>query len=72
MRDNHILGKFNIDAQPLVDVRGEELKACHERIDELKASLAEMVRIYWGEGDGIHPPPACIQRAQAALGEEVR
>lgn len=52
--------------------RSEELRACHERIEELKASLAEMVGIYWGEGDGIHPAPQCIKRAWAALGEEVR
>lgn len=70
--DSAVLGRFNIDAFPLVDVRGEELNAAHERIDELKASLAEMVAIYWGEGDGHEPPPACIQRAQAALSEEVR
>lgn len=50
----------------------EELNAAHERIDQLKQSLAEMVGIYWGDGDGIHPAPACIVRAWAALGEEVR
>jgi hypothetical protein len=70
--DDEILAKLNVDAFPLVDVRGEELKAAHERIDELKASLAEMVEIYWGEGDGHEPPPAYIQRAQSALSEEVR
>ena len=70
--DSDTLGKFIVDLVPLVDVRGEELKAAHERIDELKASLAEMVEIYWGEGDGHDAPPACIQRAQAALNEEVR
>jgi len=39
MRDSDILGKFNIDAQPLVDVRGEELKAAYQRIDELANAL---------------------------------
>jgi hypothetical protein len=37
--------------------------------DELKASLAEMVGIYWGDGDGIEPPPACIIRATKILNE---
>ena len=35
--------------------------------DDLKSSLAEMVGIYWGDGDGHEPPPACIQRALAVL-----
>ena len=48
-----------------------ELQAAYERIDELKASLAEMLGIYWGEGDGEEPPPACIQRAMSALSEDV-
>jgi hypothetical protein len=65
------LAQLNIDAFPLVDVRGEELKAAYQRIDELKASLAEMVDIYWGEGDGQEPAPICIQRAEAALAEQV-
>lgn len=47
-----------------------ELVACHERIDELKALVAELVGVYWGDGDG--EPPACIQRAKAALSEEVQ
>jgi hypothetical protein len=49
----------------------EETKAAYDRIKELEAALLEMVEIYWGEGDGIHSPPACIQRAQALLNEEV-
>lgn len=48
-----------------------ELQAAYERIEELKSSLAEMVGIYWGEGDGEEPPPACIQRAERALSDEV-
>lgn len=73
MRDSAILGKF--DPSSVVRSSGhcpEELKAAHEMIDELKASLSEMVGIYWGEGDGIEPAPMCIQRAWEALGEEVR
>jgi hypothetical protein len=66
--DSDTLGKFV--GQP--SAHGEELNAAHERIAELKASLTEMLGIYWGEGDGEEPPPACIQRAQAALSEEVR
>jgi hypothetical protein len=66
-QDNPVLGKFT----PVPHVPSEELRAAHERIDELKGSLAEMVGIYWGDGDGFEPPPACIQRAQAALSEEV-
>jgi len=54
------------------DARTEELNAAHERIAELKSSLSEMLGIYWGDGDGEEPPPACIQRAHAALNEEVR
>ena len=42
MRDSDILGKFNIDAQPLVDVRGEELKAAYQRIGELYRCLADI------------------------------
>ena len=26
-----------------------------------------MVSVYWGDGDGIHPPPTCIQNAMSAL-----
>lgn len=37
------------------------------RILKLEAALTEMLAIYWGAGDGIHPPPYCILRAQAAL-----
>jgi hypothetical protein len=33
----------------------------------LRASLQEMLDIYWGDGDGILPVPSCIRRAQAAL-----
>lgn len=66
--DNDTLGKFF--GQP--SAHTEELKAAHERIEELKASLSEMLGIYWGEGDGEEPLPACIQRAQAALDEGVR
>lgn len=69
--DHPVLGKLNIDAHPLVDVRGEELKAAYQKIDELKASLAEMVAIYWGDGDGHEPAPKCIQRAEAALADGV-
>lgn len=71
MRDSPILGKFDpssVGSKPCP----EELAAAYETITELKASLAEMVGIYWGEGDGIHPAPKCIQRAWAALEEEVR
>ena len=39
MKDNPVLGKFNIDAQPLIDVRGEELKAAYDRIDALMHAL---------------------------------
>lgn len=39
--DNEILGKLNLDATPLVDVRGEELKAAYERIRMLEADLLE-------------------------------
>jgi hypothetical protein len=73
--DSYVLGKFNDDCEAIgrqIDARTEELNAAHERIAELKSSLAEMLGIYWGEGDGEEPAPACIQRAQAALNEEVR
>ena len=46
---------------------GEELRACYARITELEASLQEMITVYWGDGDGYDPPPACIQRAQAVV-----
>ena len=49
-----------------------ELVAAYERIEELKSSLAEMLSIYWGKGDGQEPLPACILRAEAALADEVR
>jgi hypothetical protein len=39
---------------------------------ELLESLREMVAIYWADGDGIDPPPQCIQRAQAAISEAER
>jgi hypothetical protein len=68
------LGKLDPDAalrQGTAITHPEEIKAAHERIDELKASLAEMIGIYWGDGDGIDPPPSCIVRAQAALAEGV-
>jgi len=67
-RDSDTLGQFF--GQP--DERCEELNAAHERIAELKASLTEMLGIYWGEGDGEEPLPGCIQRAQAALNEDAR
>jgi len=73
--DNDTLGKFNDDCAAIgrhLDARAEELKAAHERIAELKSSLSEMLGIYWGDGDGQEPLPACIQRAHAALNEEVR
>lgn len=69
-----VLGKFTADVNAIsrsIDAKHEELRAAHERIDQLKTSLAEMVDVYWGEGDGIDPPPHCILRAQAALAEEV-
>lgn len=37
------------------------------RIDALRRSLAEMVGVYWGAGDGQEPPPVCIQTAQKEL-----
>ena len=37
--------------------------------DELKACVAELVGIYWGDGDGIEPPPHCIIRALKLLNE---
>jgi len=73
--DNDTLGKFNEDCSAIgrhLDARTEELRAAHERISELKSSLSEMLWIYWGDGDGEEPLPACILRAQAALNEEVR
>lgn len=73
--DSSVLGKFTDDCAAIgrqMDARTEELNAAHERIAELKFSLSEMLKIYWDEGDGEEPPPACIQRAQAALNEEVR
>jgi predicted nucleic acid-binding Zn-ribbon protein len=48
-----------------------EVLAAYERIEELKSSLAEMLSIYWGKGDGQEPLPACILRAEAALADEV-
>jgi hypothetical protein len=74
-QDNPTLGRFTENVAAIsrsIDAREEEIKAQYERIAELKASLAEMLGIYWGEGDGIEPAPQCIQRAWAALGEEVR
>lgn len=38
-----------------------------ERIKALKTTVAEMVKVYWGEGDGDPTPPACIQAAQKEL-----
>jgi len=73
--DSAILGKFDDDCAAIgrhLDARTEELKAAHERIAELKFSLSEMLGIYWSDGDGQEPLPACIQRAHAALNEEVR
>lgn len=73
--DNDTLGKFNDDCKAIgrqIDARAEELKAAHERIAELKFSLSEMLEIYWGDGDGEEPLPACIIRAQSALNEEAR
>lgn len=34
---------------------------------DLRNSLKEMIAVYWGDGDGIQPPPACIVRAQTAV-----
>ena len=72
MQDNRILGRFDPSSVVNSKTCPEELKAAYESIAELKASLAEMIGIYWGEGDGIEPAPMCIQRAWAALAEEVR
>lgn len=38
-----------------------------EAIKALRASLTEMLEVYWGSGDGHEPPPSCILRARAAL-----
>lgn len=68
--DSDVLGKFTDDCAAIgrqIDARSEELRAAYHRIDEMKASLAEMLSIYWGAGDGQEPLPACIQRAQAAM-----
>ena len=68
--DSETLGKFNEDCAAIgrqIDAQAEELRAAYHRIDELKASLAEMLSIYWGAGDGEEPIPACIQRAETAL-----
>ena len=44
------------------------LKAAGEKMSAiLRKSLQEMVSVYWGDGDGIHPPPTCIQNAMSAL-----
>lgn len=67
----NLIPPFIVDADGTLVFR-TELMAAYERIKELEASLAEMVGIYWGDGDGQEPPPACIQRAKAALSEEVR
>lgn len=67
----HTLGTFTGTTNDAPD-KAEELNAAHQRIDELKSCLAEMLSIYWGDGDGIHPPPSCIQRAQAVLAETVQ
>lgn len=37
--DSSVLGRFNVDAFPLVDVRGDELKAAYQRIKELESAL---------------------------------
>lgn len=37
--DSSVLGRFNVDAFPLVDVRGEELKCAYQRIKELESAL---------------------------------
>lgn len=39
--DESILRAVNIDATPLVDVRGEELKAAYKMIERLEADLLE-------------------------------
>jgi len=58
-RNSDVLGKYvgdsikediaraiNIDAHPLVDVRGEELKAAYQRIDRLEADLLECLEFF--------------------------
>jgi hypothetical protein len=44
-----------------------DMQEAAERIKRLKASLAEMLGVYWGAGDGQEPPPVCIQTAQREL-----
>lgn len=74
--DSDTLGRYTEPAHTIASLAkvasAEEIKAAYDHITELKISLAEMVLIYWGDGDGIEPAPSCIQRAQAALAEEVR
>lgn len=48
-------------------IHGAEPRRKNKVRDELAASLKEMIAVYWGEGDGEEPAPACIQRAKAAL-----
>lgn len=36
-------------------------------IEALRVSLNEMIEVYWADGDGEMPEPACIQNARAAL-----
>lgn len=74
--NSEVLGKWLEPAHTIASLAkiasAEEIKAAYEHITELKISLAEMVLIYWGDGDGIEPAPSCIQRAQAALADEIR
>lgn len=45
------LAQLNVDAFPLVDVRGEELRAAYQRIKELESALGEVREYFEGKAD---------------------
>ncbi len=41
--------------------------ALRKQVAKLETALTEMLAVYWGDGDGELPEPACIERAKKAL-----
>lgn len=59
-------GQHELVARALGDTTTADYAAMANRtadvIEQLRASLKEMVDCYWGKGDG-EPPPSFVQRA---------
>lgn len=51
----------------LLDQMMKDAERALDERDALVKALNQMIEVYWADGDGEVPEPACIQGARAAL-----